>query len=133
MTQTVDFFRARLEAMRGWPRAIDLRHPLALLTTRLPGSQFKAVLLQMQWALAHIPISITAASVRKHFLRAKHAIKRPELRPHDLRHSVASWIVSNGGSLSDVQHWLGHASYASSARYAHLSPARLLEIAKKIA
>ena len=44
MTQTVDFFRARLDAMRGWPRAIDLRHPLAVLTTRLPWSQLEAAL-----------------------------------------------------------------------------------------
>ena len=44
MMQTVDFFRARLDAMRGWPRAIDLRHPLAVLTTRLPWSQLEAEL-----------------------------------------------------------------------------------------
>ena len=31
MAQTMDFFRARLDAMRGWPRAIDLRHPLAVI------------------------------------------------------------------------------------------------------
>ena len=36
--QTVDFFRARLDAM------IDLRHPLAVLTTRLPWSQLEAEL-----------------------------------------------------------------------------------------
>ena len=36
MTQTVDFFRARLDAM------IDLRHPLAVLATRLPWSQIEA-------------------------------------------------------------------------------------------
>jgi transposase, IS5 family len=38
MTQTVDFFRARLDAM------IDLRHPLAVLATRLPWSQLEAAL-----------------------------------------------------------------------------------------
>lgn len=38
MTQTVDFFRARLDAM------IDLHHPLAVLTTRLPWSQLEAAL-----------------------------------------------------------------------------------------
>ena len=38
MTQTVDFFRARLDAM------IDLRHPLAVLATRLPWSQIEAEL-----------------------------------------------------------------------------------------
>ena len=36
MTQTVDFFRARLDAM------IDLRHPLAVLATRLPWLQLEA-------------------------------------------------------------------------------------------
>ena len=38
MTQTVDFFRARLDAM------IDLRHPLAVLATRLPWPQLDAEL-----------------------------------------------------------------------------------------
>ena len=36
--QTVDFFRARLDAM------IDLRHPLAVLATRLPWSRLEAEL-----------------------------------------------------------------------------------------
>ena len=38
MTQTADFFRARLDAM------IDLRHPLAVLATRLPWAQLEASL-----------------------------------------------------------------------------------------
>ncbi len=38
MTQALDFFRARLDAM------IDLRHPLAVLATRLPWSQLEAEL-----------------------------------------------------------------------------------------
>ena len=38
MAQTVDFFRARLDAM------IDLRHPLAVLATRLPWLQLEAEL-----------------------------------------------------------------------------------------
>ena len=38
MTQTVDFFRARLDAM------IDLRHPLAVLATRLPWARLEAEL-----------------------------------------------------------------------------------------
>ena len=35
MTQTMDFFRARLDAM------IDLKHPLAVLATRLPWLQLE--------------------------------------------------------------------------------------------
>ena len=42
MTQTVDFFRARLDVMRGWPWAIDLRHPLVVLASRLPWSLLDA-------------------------------------------------------------------------------------------
>ena len=38
MTQTIDFFRARLDAM------IDLRHPLAVLATRLPWLRLEAEL-----------------------------------------------------------------------------------------
>jgi transposase, IS5 family len=38
MTQTLDFFRARLDSM------IDLRHPLAVLATRLPWSHLEAEL-----------------------------------------------------------------------------------------
>ena len=38
MTQTLDFFRARLDAM------IDLRHPLAVLATRLPWRELEAQL-----------------------------------------------------------------------------------------
>ena len=38
MTLTVDFFRARLDAM------VDLRHPLAVLATRLPWLQLEAEL-----------------------------------------------------------------------------------------
>ena len=38
MMQTADFFRARLDAM------IDLKHPLAVLATRLPWSQLEAEL-----------------------------------------------------------------------------------------
>ncbi len=38
MLQTIDFFRARLDAM------IDLRHPLSVLATRLPWAQIEAEL-----------------------------------------------------------------------------------------
>jgi integrase len=42
-------------------------------------------------------------------------------RLHDIRHTVASLIVNNGGSLYDVQAALNHAHSSMSERYAHLS------------
>lgn len=49
------------------------------------------------------------------------------IRPHDLRHTFASLLVSEGASLYKVQQLLGHASPKMTARYAHLSPENLRE------
>jgi integrase len=69
------------------------------------------------------------------FEAARKAIGRPEVTMHDLRHSLASAIISQGGTLSDVQGALHHESVQSSARYAHLYPSRLkavlFEVGKK--
>lgn len=50
------------------------------------------------------------------------------LRPHDLRHSLASEIVSRGGSLVDVGAALHHRSLSASRRYSHLYPERLKRV-----
>ena len=67
------------------------------------------------------------------FETARVAIGRPEVTMHDLRHSLASAIISAGGTLSDVQGALHHESMQSSARYAHLYPERLREVLFKVA
>jgi integrase len=47
----------------------------------------------------------------------------PTLRYHDLRHGVASMLISAGCSVKAVQHALGHASAATTLNiYAHLWP-----------
>jgi len=48
-------------------------------------------------------------------------------RLHDIRHTVASLIINNGGTLYDVQATLAHANSSMSERYAHLSNDRLQE------
>lgn len=60
---------------------------------------------------------------------AREAIGRPELRPHDSRHSLASEVLSRpGGTLDDVRAALHHESLQAADRYAHLYPERMRQI-----
>jgi integrase len=40
-------------------------------------------------------------------------------RPHDLRHSGASWMAQAGVPIFDISKWLGHSSISTTQRYAH--------------
>ena len=59
--------------------------------------------------------------VSDHF---KRVLKQHGLRPirfHDSRYTCASLLLKNGVAVKDIQDWLGHCSYATTANiYAHL-------------
>ena len=43
------------------------------------------------------------------------------IRFHDLRHTCASLLLKNGVSMKDIQEWLGHSDFSTTANiYAHL-------------
>ena len=49
----------------------------------------------------------------------KHKLRR--IRFHDLRHSCASLLLSNGVPMKQIQEWLGHSDFSTTANiYAHL-------------
>jgi len=49
----------------------------------------------------------------------KHGFRR--IRFHDLRHSCASLLLANGVSIKEIQDWLGHSTFKTTADiYAHL-------------
>lgn len=57
----------------------------------------------------------------------------PHIRFHELRHSCASLLLSEGFNLKDVQEWLGHADIKMTANiYGHLDVARKKGIAEKM-
>jgi len=52
-------------------------------------------------------------------LLAKNGLRH--IRFHDTRHSCASLLLKNGVSMKDIQAWLGHSDYGTTANlYAHL-------------
>ena len=46
----------------------------------------------------------------------------PVIRPHDLRHAHASWLLAGGADLQAVKERLGHASIATTEKYLHTLP-----------
>jgi len=53
-------------------------------------------------------------------LLKKHGLR--DIRFHDLRHSCASLLLANNVSMKEIQEWLGHSTFKTTADiYAHLS------------
>ena len=75
--------------------------------------------------LKYLPFTLDPGTYYRDFLKARKALQLDHIRMHDLRHSLASAIVSQGNSLQDVKAALGHVSHTSSQRYSHLYPERL--------
>lgn len=61
----------------------------------------------------------------------KHKLKY--IRFHDLRHSCASLLLSTGIHMKQIQEWLGHADFSTTANiYSHLDYSSKIESAKNI-
>lgn len=41
----------------------------------------------------------------------------PHIRFHDIRHSVASFLLKNGVSLKEIQLWCGHSDISVTAMF----------------
>ena len=68
--------------------------------------------------------------VRTAFLAACRRAGIEDFKFHDLRHTAASRIVMAGGSLYVAGKHLGHRTPSMTARYAHLSPEKMREVAE---
>lgn len=56
------------------------------------------------------------------------------IRFHDLRHSCASLLLANGVPMKQIQEWLGHSDFSTTANiYAHLDYSSKLSSAQAMA
>lgn len=68
-----------------------------------------------------LPYPVSYNQLRYWFEKARVACGHPEWRIHDLRHTFASWLVSNPDvPLTVVRDLLGHSNLAVTSRYSHL-------------
>ena len=75
----------------------------------------------------------TTVYVSRKFSRLFKANKMPHIRFHELRHSAASNLLSQGFSLKDVQEWLGHSDIKTTANiYGHLDAKRKMDLANAL-
>lgn len=58
--------------------------------------------------------------VKNPFKHACEAVGLHDFRPHDLRHTFASWLVQAGVSLSELKEVMRHADIKQTEQYAHL-------------
>ena len=69
----------------------------------------------------------------KTFLRILRRNNLREIRFHDLRHSCASIMLANGVPMKQIQEWLGHADFSTTANiYSHLDYASKISSANTI-
>ncbi len=69
----------------------------------------------------------------KHFKNCAEQINRPDLRPHDLRHTAGTVAVASGSDVKSVQQFLGHASASFTLDvYAHASERMKEDNAKRM-
>jgi integrase len=64
--------------------------------------------------------------------KARAAIKRPNLRVHDLRHVGAVLAAQSGATTAELMHRLGHTTPQMALKYQHVAEGRDAEIAERL-
>ncbi|MFA4950041.1 tyrosine-type recombinase/integrase [Brevundimonas sp.] len=111
----------------GKPRWVPLSKAAIGIIEALP--RFK----NCPWLVPNPDTMKPYVSIKHSWQTARKVAELPGLRIHDLRHSAASFMVNSGVDLFAVGKVLGHASYQSTQRYAHLANETLLQAVESCA
>lgn len=74
-------------------------------------------------------VQVHSNTVRRHWLKARAAAGRPDLRVHDLRHTGAVLAARTGATLAELMARIGHSTPQAAMRYQHAARGRDAEIA----
>ena len=109
------------------PRAVPLGEAARALIDALPGERKPDGYLFPRYAEGRSSYSLTSC-----WRAACEDVKLGRLRLHDLRHTAASQAVMSGENLPLVGRLLGHRRHRTTAGYAHVADAHLVEVAEKV-
>ena len=125
----IDFIRRLLTvplSKSGKPRYIPLSDAAMEILQSMPRQE------DVPWVFYNPKTKKPLVSIFCAWGTIREKLGMPELRLHDLRHSFASFLVNSGRSLYEVQKLLGHHDPKVTMRYAHLSPAALIDAANVV-
>ena len=104
----------RLRDAKAGPRMVPLTRPVLGILDAIPRSS------ENPWVIAGQRPGKPLTGLHHYWRPIRERAGLHDVRLHDLRHSYASRALALGESLYTIGKLLGHASVATSARYAHL-------------
>ena len=117
----------KLEDSKTGPRSVPLGASARALIEALPGEREPEGFLFPRYAEARGQSSLIAC-----WRAVCEDAKLGRLRLHDLRHTAASQAVMAGENLPLIGKLLGHRKHRTTAGYAHVADAHLVEAAEKV-
>ena len=104
----------RLRDAKAGPRMVPLTRPVLRILDAIPRRP------ENPWVIAGQRPGKRLTGLHHYWRPIRERAGLTDVRLHDLRHSYASRALALGESLYTIGKLLGHASVATSARYAHL-------------
>jgi integrase len=103
------------ETKAGRPHLLPLPAPAIAMLEDLPSRR------ESDWVFPSASASGHIVEPAKAWQRIRQRAGIPDVRIHDLRHTLASWLIGAGYNLSLIGRALNHSQIATTERYAHLA------------